>query len=138
MKKRSDAALQMAPSQLPNHHFLAYTMYSQSAFRWGDYVVKYALFPTSKLQQELSSQAIDDKSDREQHSIWLREYFKEHDAEYDLRVQLLQSPKTQPVEDTTVPWDETRLSIPDGREGCDFGWGRIVLTPIDGSSGRRI
>lgn len=30
-KQRDDVDLQIAPVSLPNHHFLAYTMYSQSA-----------------------------------------------------------------------------------------------------------
>lgn len=46
MKKRDDLELQQAPMQLPNQHFLSYTMYSQSAYRWGPCVAKYALFPT--------------------------------------------------------------------------------------------
>jgi hypothetical protein len=74
VERRDDAELQMAPTQLPNHHFLGYTMYSQSAYRWGPYVAKYALFPTGKLQEELSKRnQISDQSDPEQHSMWLRE-----------------------------------------------------------------
>ena len=107
MKKRKDAQVQMAPSQLPNQHFLSYVMYSQSAYSWGPYVVKYALFPGNKMQEELASQTVDDSSDPEVHSQWLQRYFAEHDAEYDFRVQLCQSAKVQSVEDTSVMWDET-------------------------------
>ena len=32
VQKRDDKDLQMAPAQLRNHHFWAYTMYSQSAY----------------------------------------------------------------------------------------------------------
>jgi hypothetical protein len=105
--QRQDAQLQMAPSQLSNRHFLSYTMYSQSVYRWGDYVAKYALFPSSKLQQELASQNISDVSDPEQHSLWLRDHFQEHDAEYELKVQFCQSLLQQSVEDTGTQWDET-------------------------------
>ena len=108
LKKRSDASKQLAPTQLPNQHFLSYTMYSQSAYRFGDYVAKYALFPTTQVQGSLATNAqITNSSDPDQHSQWLREYFQTHDAEYDLRVQLLVSPYNQPVEDTSTPWDET-------------------------------
>jgi len=110
MKKRKDATLQLAPSKLPNQHFLSYTMYSQSAYRWGPYVVKYALFPTTEVQQNFAkTHQITDDSDPEQHSNWLSSFFSDpqNEATYDLRVQLCQSLATQPVEDAGVPWDET-------------------------------
>ena len=106
VKQRDDKDLQMAPSQLPNQHFLSYTMYSQSAYRWGPYIVKYALFPTSKIPDT----PITDSSDPEQHSKWLREYFASagDDMTYDLRVQLCEDIKEQPVEDASVQWDEEK------------------------------
>ena len=131
LKKRSDASKQLAPASLPNQHFLSYTMYSQSAYRFGAYVAKYALFPTAPLQHSLAQDArITASSDPDQHSQWLRSYFQTHDAEYDLRVQLLVSPANQPVEDTSVPWDETafpyetvgHVMIPQGQDA--FGAAR--------------
>lgn len=124
VQKRDDAEVQMAPTQLPNQHFVSYVMYSQSAFRWGDAVVKYALFPSTKLQQELEKQKIDDFSDPEQHSIWLREFFRNNDAEYDFKVQLCKDIDAQNVEDTSVQWDEEKypfetvgkVSIPKGQD----------------------
>lgn len=110
LEKRSDASLQKAPMGLPNQHFLSYTMYSQAAYRWGPYVVKYALFPTGEYQAALEkSHKITDSSSPEQHSQWLKEWFRDgkQDATYDLRVQLCQSLSAQPVEDASVPWDET-------------------------------
>jgi len=128
VKKRDDAELQMAPTQLPNHHFLGYTMYSQSAYRWGPYVAKYALFPTGKLQEELSKRnQISDQSDPEQHSMWLREYFQEHDATYDLRIQLCKDLKEQPVEKCSMEWEQDKfpfktvaqLVFPRGQDSFD-------------------
>ena len=125
LKNRSDASKQLAPIQLPNQHFLSYTMYSQSAYRFGDYMAKLALFPSSDLQTALAQGAvITEASEPEQHSHWLREYFQHHDAEYDLRAQLFVAPSQQPVEDTSVPWDETafpfetvgRVKIPAGQD----------------------
>ncbi|QDS76260.1 hypothetical protein FKW77_001503 [Venturia effusa] len=107
MKTRKDAKLQMAPVGLPNRHFLSYTMYSQSSYRWGPYVVKYALFPTGELQKSLEKQKIEDSSDPEQHSNWLQDFFSKNEATYDLRVQLCQSLSQQPVENCSVAWDET-------------------------------
>lgn len=130
LKKRSDKNLQMAPMQLPNHHFLAYTMYSQSAYRYGDFVVKYALFPSGKFQEDLTqSHKISDDSSPAQHSEWLKEYFNTYDAEYDFRVQLFEDPKKQSVEDASVEWDESKfpfetvakLFIPRGQDAFDAG-----------------
>lgn len=107
--KRSDADLQLAPFKLPNQHFLSYTMYSQAAYRYGDHIVKYAMFPTGKFQEDLAEQAkITDSSEREQHSIWLREYFEKHDATFDFRVQLCKDLNEQPVEDASQQWDEEK------------------------------
>ena len=109
MKKRKDLKLQHAPGQFPNHHFLGYVMYSQAAYRWGPYITGCALFPSGELQQRLSqTHAIDEKSSPEQHSKWLKEWFAgDIAAEYDLRVQLCQSLKAQPVKDASVQWDES-------------------------------
>lgn len=109
LRKRKDKDLQLAPAQLPNQHFLSYTMYSQAAYRWGPYVAKYALFPTGEYQAALEkSHQITDDSSPEQHSQWLKEWFGDiHDATYDFRVQLCQSIGRQPVEDASVQWDET-------------------------------
>lgn len=143
LMKRKDAAIQLAPTQLPNQHILSYTMYSQSAYRYGDYVVKYGLFPTTKLQQDLASSAkITDSSDPEQHSHWLREYFMQHDAEYDFRVQLLVSLAQQPVEDSSSMWDETafpfetvgHVTIPKGQDAFNAArrtfWEENVLLNV--------
>lgn len=127
VKKRDDAELQMAPSQLPNHHFLAYTMYSQSAYRWGEYVVKYALFPTGETQNQLAEKAIEEGCEPEQHALWLREYFEQYDATYDLRVQLCENVEDQPIESCAVEWNEekypfktvARLLFPKGQDCFD-------------------
>lgn len=110
LKKRDDKDLQMAPSQLPNHHFLSYTFYSQSAYRYGKYVAKYALFPTGETHKDLSkTYKITDVSDHAQHSEWLKEYFTTNDAEFDFRVQLFVDAEKQSVEDCSVEWDESKF-----------------------------
>lgn len=89
--------------------------------------MKYALFPSTKMQQDLFSQKVDDTSDPEVHSHWLRERFREHDAEYDFKVQLCQTIREQSVEDSGVLWDETAFSfqkvgtavLPKGQDSFD-------------------
>lgn len=109
LEKRDDTDLQKAPMGLPNQHFLSYMMYSQAAYRWGPYVCKYALFPTGEYQAALEkSHQIKDSSSPEQHSEWLREWFLNKEATYDLRVQLCHDLNVQPVEDASVEWDEEK------------------------------
>jgi hypothetical protein len=108
LKQREDSDLQFAPKSLPNRHFLSYVIYSQSAFRYGDHVAKFALFPTSEMQKGLEKLQITDDSDREQHSMWLREYFEKNDAEFDFRVQLLENLDEQSVEDCSQEWNEDK------------------------------
>ncbi|EMC92225.1 hypothetical protein BAUCODRAFT_38244 [Baudoinia panamericana UAMH 10762] len=123
--KRQDKDLQFAPAGLPNQHFMSYTMYSQSAYRYGENVAKYVMFPTGQFQQDLAERAqITDSSDREQHSIWLRQYFQQHDAEFDFRVQLCRKLEEQSVEDTSKPWNEekypfetvAKITLPKGQD----------------------
>ncbi|GAM83000.1 hypothetical protein ANO11243_009860 [Dothideomycetidae sp. 11243] len=107
VRARPDKDLQLAPKGLPNHHFLSYTMYSQSAYRFGENIVKYALFPAIQSQRDLGDSAsITEHSDREQHSIWLSDHFREHDAVYEFRVQLCRDLSKQSVEDASMEWDE--------------------------------
>ena len=105
LKQRTDKDLQMAPTQLPNKHFLSYTMYSQSAYRWGPYVVKYALFPTANVPET----NVDQSSDPEQHSKWLKDYFADNEMTYDLRIQLCEDVEKQSVEDASVEWNEEQF-----------------------------
>ena len=122
--KRQDGTLQLAPTKLPNRHFMSYTFYSQSAFRWGDYVCKYAIVPDTILQDKLEKLQMDESKDPEQHSLWLREFFKENDAVFDFKVQLCENIEEQSVEDTGTEWDDkkypfrvvAKLTFPKGQD----------------------
>lgn len=67
---------------------------------------------------------ITDDSDPEQHSMWLRECFEQHDAEYEFKVQLCQRLREQSVEDMNLPWNEAafpfqtvgKVVIPKGQD----------------------
>ncbi|KAF2773288.1 heme-dependent catalase [Teratosphaeria nubilosa] len=109
LNERKDKDMQFAPAGLPNQHFMSYTMFSQSAYRWGDHIVKYAMFPTQDLQHRLAEKMkIADQSGPEQHSKWLREFFQEHDAIFDFRVQLNRNLDEQSVEDCPMDWDQEK------------------------------
>lgn len=105
VKQRNDKDLQLAPAQLPNQHILSMVMYSQSAYRFGPYVAKYALFPTA----EVPETKIEDSSDPDQHSKWIQEYFANNQMTYDLKVQLCEDLQKQPVEDASIQWDEDKF-----------------------------
>nr|POE99480.1 uncharacterized protein y4il [Quercus suber] len=110
IQQREDRDVQLAPADLPNQHFLSYTMYSQSAYRFGPYVAKHALVPTGTFQAALAEHAsITDASDPLQHRLWLQEYFAAHDAEFEFRVQLCRDLAQQSVEDTSREWSEAEF-----------------------------
>lgn len=109
VSQRPDKELQLAPSKLPNKHFLSYNMYSQSAYRWGNCVVKYGLFPSETMMTKVEGMDVVEKSDPEVLSVWLREYFRGNDAEYELRVQVCRDIEAQSVENTGMQWDESKF-----------------------------
>lgn len=132
LERRPDKELQFAPAGLPNRHFLGMTMYSQAAYRYGDYIVKYALFPTGPLQSALEERddaAITPDSARDQHSSWIQDFFQHNDASYDFRVQLCRGLEQQSVEDAAMPWDESgapwetvaTVLFPQGQDVMDAG-----------------
>lgn len=132
---RHDALLQLAPSQLPNENIVAHEMYSQSAFRFGDHVAKYALFPATDSQRALASQKIgkDDPDYRLQEM--LEQHFASTETTYAFRVQLMHEDERerQPVEDAGVEWSQhaspyqtvALVTIP--AQGDAFGHARRVF-----------
>jgi hypothetical protein len=52
------------------------------------------------------SEKVKSSDSREVLSVWLAEYFAEHGAKYELKIQLGTSPEHHPTEDGSVVWDE--------------------------------
>ena len=90
----------------PQVHPLGENYYSQTPFRFGDHVAKFALMPVSDGLLSLAKVPIDakDRPDAIRESV--REAMIEHGGTWELRVQLCTGLDTMPVEDPTVPWDE--------------------------------
>ena len=82
--------------------------WSQSAYRYGDYVVKYAVFPIGDKQKELESVMIKDTDPMDILSQNLRRFHAEEKATFGFFVQFLENIDDQPVEDTGLEWDETK------------------------------
>ena len=82
------------------------TFYTQTPYRYGDYVAKLQMVPVSEGLKALSGKDIDasDRPDALREEI--DEAMRERPAEWVLRVQLLRDTDAQPIEDASVVWDE--------------------------------
>lgn len=89
----------------PFLHPLAEYYYSQSPFRYGDYVAKFSVEPNTP-----GLQALKDKTFEPQDENGLRtdvtEYLRTNDAEYIFGVQLNTGLDKMPIEDATAEWPE--------------------------------
>ena len=90
----------------PNVEPLGETYYSVTPFRYGDYIAKFSLKPVAPAMRALADKIvpIDGKQDaiREQ----VQKEMRTLNAEWEFRVQLCRDLKKQPVEDSTVEWEE--------------------------------
>jgi hypothetical protein len=82
--------------------------WSQGAYRYGDYVAKFGVFPTGTKQLELKDTMILDTDPVTILSDSLRAFHKENVATFSFRVQLLENLSDQPVEDLGIEWDEAK------------------------------
>ncbi len=86
-------------------HPLAEPYFSQTPFRYGDYVAKLGFLPATDLMKSLENSTFDPKS-----YDALREatvaFFKSNPAEFDVVVQLNSDLEKMPLEDPTVKWSE--------------------------------
>ena len=90
----------------PEVHPLGETYYSQTAFRYGAYIAKFALVPVSPGLIALTGDKVDvhDRPDALREVI--REVMIEQGGNWELRVQLCADLDKMPIEDPTVKWDE--------------------------------
>ncbi|UJR32716.1 hypothetical protein I4U23_020175 [Adineta vaga] len=106
LKQRNDSHKQLARTELPNTNIMGQEMYSQAAYRYGDYVVKYALFPVAKEQLAIKSQKVKETDPPTILCDWIKEYFHHHSAKYEFRVQFCSDITLQPVEDASIEWSQ--------------------------------
>lgn len=109
LEKRDDTELQKARFQVPNPHLASLRQYSQTAYRFGDYVFKYCLVPNTETQAKLGDQTIKPEAhESDQHHRWLQNFHANYDAEYLFQVQLLEDLEEQPVEYSGNEWDSEK------------------------------
>jgi hypothetical protein len=90
----------------PRVHPLAEAYFSQAPLRFGDYIAKVALVPVGPAQRALADATVDPARDPDALRTATVGYLREHDAEFDLRVQLCTDLDRMPVEDASVEWPE--------------------------------
>lgn len=83
--------------------------YSQSAYRHGDYVAKYGVFPLSQEQKKMEKVVIADDAPINAISQELRNFHMTHKVTYSFCAQMLQNLEEQPVDDIGVEWDEKKV-----------------------------
>jgi hypothetical protein len=82
--------------------------YSQSAYRFGDYVANFGVFPLGEEQKKLKDFYITENDPKNIISRELRKSHMNNKATYSFCAQLLQNLDEQPVEDIGVEWDEKK------------------------------
>ncbi|TLU70962.1 catalase family protein [Lichenicoccus roseus] len=85
---------------------LADAYYSQAALRYGELVAKLGVFPVSPALVAMIDRTIDTDTDPDAFRNAVIAYFREHDAEFEIRVQLCTDLDRMPVEDASVVWPE--------------------------------
>lgn len=88
----------------PQVHPLGETYYSQTAFRHGDYVAKYALFPVSESLTSLTGTHVNASGRPDALREAVSEAMIEAGGTWELRAQFCRDIEAMPVEDPTVEW----------------------------------
>ncbi|MGI4809348.1 MAG: catalase family protein [Janthinobacterium lividum] len=88
----------------PFSHPMSEPYFSQAPIRFGEYVAKLGAFPVSDAQVALKSWQLDPHQDENGFRHAATEFFRDHEAVYELRAQLWTNADTQPIEDASVEW----------------------------------
>jgi len=109
LEARDDTKLQKARDTVRNTHLESTRQYSQTSYRFGDYVAKYCLVPSSETQKKLYDETVKpDEHESDILSKWLSNFHSSHDAEYLLQFQLCENLEDQPVEYAGKVWDPVK------------------------------
>lgn len=95
-------------TNVPVRSVVAMPEYSQAAYRYGDYVAKFGVFPLGEEQKKLEKSYIKEDDPINIISRELRNFHMKNKATYSFCTQLLQNLKEQPVDDIGVEWDEKK------------------------------
>lgn len=89
-------------------HPLAEAYYSQAPLRYGNYIAKLEVVPVAAAQKELAADDVKVDGDKDPNALRTATvgYLREHDAEFEVRVQLCTDLEKMPIEDATKEWSE--------------------------------
>jgi hypothetical protein len=88
----------------PFSHPLSDAYFSQAPIRYGDYVAKVGVFPSSEMLSKLADITIDPDADEDGFRHAVVSYFRGTPVTFDLKVQLWADADKQPIEDASVDW----------------------------------
>lgn len=89
----------------PPEHPLATSYFSQTAYRYGDYVAKLGFFPDSPALEALKEEKFDPESPDALREAMIA-FFKRAPAVFEMRVQLNTGLERMPIEDAEAKWSE--------------------------------
>jgi hypothetical protein len=92
----------------PQTHPLGETFYTQTPFRYGDYIAKFAVAPASPELTALTGRILSASGDPNLLRNTITEFFKRHSGIWEARVQLCTDLDAMPIEDASVTWPEDR------------------------------
>lgn len=90
---------------------VAMPQWSQSAYRHGEYVAKYGVFPLGEEQKKLEQHAIKESDPINIISQFNREFHLKNKVTYKFCAQLLKNLDEQPVDDIGVEWDDKKYPM---------------------------
>ncbi|KAF1990929.1 heme-dependent catalase [Aulographum hederae CBS 113979] len=108
LEQREDTDLQKGRDQVKNTHLESTRMYSQTPYRFGDYIIKYSLVPDTDIQRKLGEETTSPNHEDDVLHRWLRDFHAVHEAQYLFRVQLCENLEEQPTEYAGAVWDEEK------------------------------
>lgn len=86
-------------------HPMAEAYFTQAPIRYGDFIAKLAVVPVARAQTALAKTDID-RNDPDALRTATVGYLRDHDAAFEVRVQLCTDLKSMPVEDASKEWSE--------------------------------
>ena len=86
-------------------HPMAEAYFTQAPIRYGDYLAKLAVVPVAPAQRALDGTEVDSDDPNALRTATVA-YLRDHDAEFEIRVQLCTNLDSMPIEDASVEWPE--------------------------------
>jgi catalase len=90
----------------PNVDPLGETYYSVTPFRYGDYIAKFSVAPITPALTELTGSRIDANGQPDALRKTIQQEMLDIEGVWEFRVQLCRDLARQPIEDSTVAWNE--------------------------------